>query len=225
VLAPWQRQSFLMSLTVASRAALWERGIIRKYPRDAGLILEGDDSDRVMVLLEGAARVSSVSEAGVEVLLAIVNAGDLVGAVAALSNGPRSASVTCIDDTEVLVIPSAEFRDLVRSDGDLALAVLDACASLFRELNRRYVENATRDVLSRVAIRLVDLAQLVNEVGHESPVALSLTQQEVGAWVGASRESAGKALQRLVALGLIETSRSTVTIIDMPGLRAQARGQ
>ena len=52
---------------------------------------------------------------------------------------------------------------------------------------------------------------------------LTLTRHEVGAWVGASRESAGKALQRLVALGLIETSRSTVTIVDIPGLRSRAQ--
>ena len=216
-------RSFLPSLSDASRAALWERGVVRRYPRSAGLILEGDDSDRVMVLLEGSARVSSVSETGDEVLLAMLTAGDLVGAIPALAGGPRSANVTCLDDTEVLVIPSAEFRDLVRTDGELALAVLDVFASSFRELNRRYVENATRDVLSRVALRLMDLAEPLEAAGPGSKVVLTLTRHEVGAWVGASRESAGKALQRLVALGLIETSRSTVTIVDMPGLRSRAQ--
>ena len=202
-----------MSLGDDGRAALWERGVIRRYPRGAAL------------MLEGSARASGVSEAGVEVLLSIVGPGDLVGAIPALSEGPRSATVTCLDDVEVLVVPGAEFRDLVRRDGEFALAVIEALASMFRDVNRRYIENATRDVLSRVAVRLVDLAERLGKVEQGSHVRLALTQQEVGAWVGASRESAGKALQRLVGLGLIETSRSTVTIIDMVGLQAQAQAR
>jgi CRP/FNR family transcriptional regulator, cyclic AMP receptor protein len=214
-------RSFLSSLNDGSRAALFELGVIRRYRDGAALILEGDDSDRVIVVLEGRAQVSSVSDTGVAVLLAIVEAGDLVGVIPASSGGPRSATVMCVGDTEVLALSATDFRSLVRQNGDFALGVIDSLASVFRDTTRRYVENATRDVLARVSVRLAELAEHTDGPAG-SPIALSLTHQEVGEWVGASREAAGKALQRLAALGLVQMGRSTVTIVDLPGLRALA---
>lgn len=53
-------------------------------------------------------------------------------------------------------------------------------------------------------------------------ITLSLTQEELAGWVGASREAVSKALRTLRAHGWIETGRRRVIVHDMQALRRHA---
>ena len=51
---------------------------------------------------------------------------------------------------------------------------------------------------------------------------LPLSQEEIASWVGASREAVSKALHVLRSLGIVETGRRRIAVLDLEALRRHA---
>jgi len=93
-----------------------------------------------------------------------------------------------------------------------------------RDADRKRIEFGTYDALGRVALRLAELAERFGQTAERGVrITLPLTQDELAAWTGSSRESVTKALRTLRRHGVIETSRRSVAVLDVDGLRARAR--
>jgi CRP-like cAMP-binding protein len=98
-------------------------------------------------------------------------------------------------------------------------------AARLRDADRKRLEFAALDTLGRVAWRLLELSERFGHEGEEGiSVELPLSQEQLAAWCGASRESTVKALTSLRGLGCIATGRRHVVIRDLEGLRLRARG-
>ena len=72
------------------------------------MIREGEPGDRVYVIRRGRVRVS---KRGTQV--AELGAGDYFGEIALLRDVPRTATVTAIDDVEILSLERDEFLSAV----------------------------------------------------------------------------------------------------------------
>jgi CRP/FNR family transcriptional regulator, cyclic AMP receptor protein len=85
------------------------------------------------------------------------------------------------------------------------------------------IEFAASQTLTRVAIRLVELAHRYGEPSDgEVVIDLPISQEELAGWTGSSREAVAKALHTLREMGLIVTDRRRITVTDLDGLRRQA---
>ena len=93
-----------------------------------------------------------------------------------------------------------------------------AGAARLRRTTRFAEELAFLDVPSRVAARLLDLADLLGTPGEGPQIRLNLTQGELASWVAATRESVNKVLLGLRAEGLVEVQGHQITILDRRGL-------
>jgi CRP/FNR family cyclic AMP-dependent transcriptional regulator len=92
-----------------------------------------------------------------------------------------------------------------------------------RDADRKRVEFGSYDAISRVSLRLVELA---DRFGETTPtgvrITLPFTQDELAGWVGASREAVVKALATLRRMGYVRTQRKSVVVCDVPALRRRA---
>ncbi|HJR46229.1 MAG TPA: Crp/Fnr family transcriptional regulator [Actinomycetota bacterium] len=199
-------------------------GIRRRYPRGTTLLNKGDRSERIVVVVSGRAKVSYLTDGGREVLLAIRGPGDLLGELAALDGEAFSATVTALEDVEAFSMTVDEFRAVLEEEPGVALTLFKSLSRKLRDADRKRVEFAAFDSLGRVTSRLVELAE---DFGEHTPegirIALSLTQDELAGWTGASREAVAKALQTLRSRDLIETHRRGVTVKDLDALRARIK--
>jgi CRP/FNR family cyclic AMP-dependent transcriptional regulator len=97
-------------------------------------------------------------------------------------------------------------------------------AERLRDADRKRIEFGTADILSRVAGRLVELAERFGEpAGDGIRITAPLTQEELAGWTGASREAVSRALRALRGRGWIQTARRSVVIRDLDALRRRAR--
>jgi CRP-like cAMP-binding protein len=102
----------------------------------------------------------------------------------------------------------------------VAPLVFEHMAELLSEADRQRVDFATRDVTARIAGRLAELAEEVGEPGPDGTrIALALSQEELAAWTGASREAVARSLHLLRELGWIETRRRGITVLSVEALR------
>ncbi len=170
----------------------------------------------MVVLLSGRVKLSSDSEEGREVVLGIREAGELIGELSAIDGGPRSATITAIDDVEALIVGGEDFKAFLAGHPRVAIVLMEVMAERLRDADRKRVEMTAGDTTARVISRLVEMARRFGEEsGGRTHISLPLTQEELAAWSGSSREAVAKALATLRDRGWIETSRRAVTILDL----------
>src|SRR5437899_7986001 len=101
--------AFLDSLEPEQAAALRSLGTVRSFARGAALFHERQAFDRALVLLKGRVKVTSTTEDGREIVLAVRDAGELLGEMSAIDGQSRSATAIALEPVEVLAIPGSRF--------------------------------------------------------------------------------------------------------------------
>ncbi|MET0616107.1 MAG: Crp/Fnr family transcriptional regulator [Thermoleophilaceae bacterium] len=216
-------ETFLEALMPEEVADLRASGRERHYDANVALFHEGDDAGSVIVLLAGRAKLTVPSSSGREVIVAVRGPGDLLGELAALVEGPRSATVTTIEAVDALIMSGSAFASFLERNARVALVILRLVAERLLYADLQQAQFATHDVVGRVAHRLVELTERFGVDSEEGVVLdVPLSQEELAGWTGASREAVNKALQVLRSLHLIETGRRRFTVLDADGLRRLA---
>ena len=107
----------------------------RVYAADEALITEGDLSDELVVLLDGAVRVERAEPDGSVRFIRTYEAGEHIGELAVLRERPRVASVIAQDGgARGLVVAGNGLKAILRERPDAAMAML---ATLAERLSRQ----------------------------------------------------------------------------------------
>ena len=195
----------------------------RHFPRGSVLLLDGEQSERVVVLLAGRAKLTRLSDQGRETLLGILAPGDIAGELALIEARGLVGTIEAIEPVEAVVIATRLLRAHLERMPRVLLALLDATMRRLAYANLELALFATTDTLGRLAARLVELAeQHGTPRGSEIEITLRLSQDELAAWAGASRAGVTKALQMLRELHWIETYRRRIVVRDLEALRLRA---
>jgi CRP-like cAMP-binding protein len=200
-------------------------GRSRRFRKGVVLFGEGDRSDWVAYLCKGSVKVSAFGDDGRETLLNVLGAGELLGDFAFIDNEPRSATATALELVEARVLTAEEFTAFLETHPGAALELLRSVTRRLRASDRRRAEFGSMDVVSRLARLLLELADRYGQPqpdGDGTRIAISLTQEELAGWAGASREAIVKALRVLRERGLIATRRREVCILDRHALERLA---
>jgi CRP/FNR family cyclic AMP-dependent transcriptional regulator len=193
------------------------------FPSGSVLMYEGEPSDRVMILLAGQVKTTVVDAGGHETLLSIRDPGDVLGELASIDGEPRSATVTALGPVHALSISATAFRAHLETTPRVAVALLQVVARRFRESTLMSSQLTASDTIGRLAARLLELADRYGEATDDGVlIALPLSQEELGAWIGASRAGLAGALKTLRELGWIETQRRRVVVRNPEALRTRA---
>ncbi len=197
-------------------APLAQLGRVRRFRKGAVLFGEGDRSDWVGYILKGSVKASTFGRDGTETVHNVLGPGDLLGDLAGIDGEPRSATATALDTVEASVVPADWFTAFLTAKPTAAVELLRSVTRRLRAADRRRAEFGSMDVVSRLAHLLLELQ---DRYAGDSTIGISLTQEELAGWTGASREAVVKALRVLRERGLIETGRRQIRILDAEELR------
>lgn len=187
------------------------------------LFEEGDTSNRVVLLLSGRCKVSTFSADGQETILAYREAGDVLGELSAIDGEPHLAAVAVVEPGEALVLTAARFLAALAEQPAVSLMIMRSLVARLRDADHKRAEFVALDVVGRVALRLLELAERYGEpAGEGTLIDLPISQRELAGWVGASREAVNKGLAQLEELGLIAVQRRRLIVRDVGGLRRRA---
>lgn len=215
-----QDRTFLERLSADEVQALRSRAVARHFERGTTLMHQDEVPGRVMVIERGRVKITNLADDGKEVVLAFRGPGDLLGELAALGGEPRSATVRALEPVDAIAMAATDFDAFMEAHPRVALAILRVVITHLREADRQLFEFGAHQTLGRVANRLVDLAERFGEPSEGGVrIELSLSQEELAGWAGASREATSKALHDLRAMELIETQRRHITVRSVDALR------
>ncbi|OXM59688.1 Crp/Fnr family transcriptional regulator [Amycolatopsis vastitatis] len=218
--------AFLAYLADADREYLFARGTRRQFRANDAVVMQGDPSDHVHVLVSGWVRVSSIVEDGREVLFGLRGPGEVLGDLAAVTGLPRTASVRAIEPCTVFQLTGAEFVDALHARPAIAIATIKTVAVRLRAAELARIDSAAFDVSRRVAVHLVRLAEEHGRRVREGVVIeAALSQADIAAQIGAARRTVARALAMLRQRGIVETGRRRILIRRPRVLRAFARSE
>lgn len=209
-------RSFWGMLDETERAAMLAAATRRTFGPGTVICHQGDETRNVLVVSRGRVRVSRFALNGDETLLAVRGAGDIIGEVAAIDGRGRSATLTAVDDVEGILITADAFIRLCERHPRVVWAVLRVVVSRARAAGDQQ-DLRTGPSLQRVAGVLLGLAH--RDVS-DMIATVPLSQRELAAIAGISRETLVRALKTLREAGIIATRRSHVEILREDELRA-----
>lgn len=132
------------------------------------LVREGEPGDTIYVVVSGELSVVKRANGG-EVLLATVRAGDVLGEIAALLGGGRTAGVRAITDAHLLFVKAKALRAVIQRSPDVALALLRVLAERLRAAN---------DYIASMHPHTVPLARLTVESGPDEGRVFEIRARE-----------------------------------------------
>jgi CRP/FNR family transcriptional regulator, cyclic AMP receptor protein len=213
----WNRNSWddlrriilLEEISDALLADIAAAATYRKHGRNALISGPGYVCPDVCLIHAGAVRCSRSSEAGKQIQVTVYGAGDSYGLhhVTSCSDDESSAAAGT-DGAAVYHVDGHHFRALLARDPNLALRVIDELAYRLRSAHARIEILGLYDVRGRVHRQLA----VLTEASPDRTV--TVTQQELAAMIGASREEVSRAIQELRRGGLLKqgTTPGTLTL-------------
>jgi CRP-like cAMP-binding protein len=211
---------FLRQLGAQDADALLARVRRQVVPRSSPILREGAAGDEAVVVLSERVKLVAYGAARREVVLAIRGPGELIGEMAVLGGQRRTATAIAVDDVEVGFLPGDELRGFLADHPGAALVLIRMLVRRLAEADRDRIDLATHDSVGRVAKRLLELS-----VDHGAPaergrrIELSLSQDDLASWTGATRETVSRALRLMRGLGWVTTDHRTITVLDPGALR------
>lgn len=204
-----ERMTIFAGLHRDEIGAIEHVAVVRYFPKNAVVVVEGDGSDTLYAILEGRVKVYLTDERGREIVVNIKEAGDYFGELAALGETPRTASVMTLEPSKFAIVPAADFRACLKRQPDLAMGVIRAMARHIGQLTGDVRDLALLDVYQRVTRLLSKLAvqQDGKPVVNQRP-----SQQDIANHTGASREMVGRVMKELAIGGYITIEDKRIVI-------------
>lgn len=192
-----------------------------RHTAGQALFIQGDPGDRVFGVLSGKLEISLLASDGRKLVANIETAESLVGEIAALDGGPRSASVTCLSDCSVVSLSRTQMLDRLDRSPALSHAIIAHLCGRLRWMSDEVGDQALLSLDRRLAKRVLLLAGIIAE-----PTGwIIVSQQEIAEFLGATRESVNKSLSDWRAAGLVEVGRGKLRVVAPDGLRRIAEGR
>jgi CRP-like cAMP-binding protein len=204
----------------AAAGLIIDHGMRRRVNPGSAVFREGDPGTLVYAVVAGQVKLTVATRAGRDVLVAMKSPGEGFGELAALDGRARSATATATRATELAVLDGAAFLELLEMRPPAAIELLRRLAAYLRATDERVAASAGDGTVARAARQLLELSQRYAEHrGARAVVDLAITQEDLAAWVGTTRESTARALAKFREAGCLTTGRGRITITDLRTLQ------
>ncbi|MEN8098423.1 MAG: Crp/Fnr family transcriptional regulator, partial [Chloroflexota bacterium] len=175
--------------------------------------LEGDPCDGLHLIVSGLGRIYRLSPAGREQVLALLHRGDSCNEVPVIDGGNNPANLVAVEDTTTWSWSQQSIEALQREIPQLREQITRSLAVRCRELVDQVYRLSFLSVTHRLVVFLLQQSQTGDSLDRGR-----WTQEDIASHVGTVREMVSRSLRNLENDGLIELTRSVITIRDRKGL-------
>ena len=189
-------QSLLSGLPEHLSTKLFTAATAVKLTADETLFMAGDAGDGCYRINEGLLKVTMVSRAGGERILAFLGAGAIVGELSLIDGFPRSASVVAVRDAQLSFLSRAAFEEFAKAHPEVYKSLVALLAARLRETDAVIAAGSFLPLRGRVALTLLELA---HEFGQDVGSGRIVIRQKIGqtdlaAMAGIARENVSRIL-------------------------------
>jgi len=194
----------------------------RRTFRSGEVIFHRDDPGQMLYIIkEGKVKICLISPDGQEISLVVFGKGEYFGEFALLDGLPRSADAIALEKVECYTLQRSDFHNAIMKKPRIAIQIMEVLCERLRKTDQQVEDLIVLDVYARVAKKLLELAETHGSKQEDSSILINvrLTQQELAAMVGASRESVNKVLGYFTDKQYITTDKHKITLHRVADLK------
>lgn len=195
------------------------------YEPNVVLFIEGEPVRALFVVLEGQVRLSISSSEGKHLSLRIAREGDIIGLSSTLSGAPYEMNAETLYPTKVARIERREFLKFLAQHPDAYQSVTDELgrhmAIAYSQLRTLGLSSSAPEKLARLLLEWSDRGQPTESEGR---LRFPLTHEEIGEFIGTSRETVTRTLSHFKNRRLVAFQGSMMTIPSRAALAEYAHG-
>jgi len=182
------------------------------------LFQKGDEGNALYGIRRGQIRIETGASDGARLTLNFQGPGDLFGEIAVLDGQKRSADAVAAEATELFVLRREDLLAYLEREPKVAIRLIELLCARLRQVSERMEESMLQPLPVRMARRLCALAE---DYGSE----VHISQEQLGIYVGAARESVNRQLQLWRRDGILELKRGRIELLNMKRLASEARAE
>jgi CRP/FNR family transcriptional regulator, cyclic AMP receptor protein len=215
-------------LVTGERDAIVARARMRHFAPGETIFLMGSPGTSMIAVLGGTVRISVPSPAGREIVLAILQAGEVFGEMALMDGGERTADARAMTACDLAMLERGAVIEFLERRPDAWPRLVKVLCERLRATDLHIAEVAMQDLpvrLARVLLRRSE-PQKTPPAGSTA-CTVNVSQRELGNIVGAARESVNKCLREWQRTALVRVDGTSIAILDAAGLKRiseQGRG-
>ncbi|HEY6677224.1 MAG TPA: Crp/Fnr family transcriptional regulator [Terrimicrobium sp.] len=206
-------------MSADERAAVVARGRIRTVNAGETIFAIGSPGDQMMALLRGTIRISVPSSEGKELLLAIIQPGEVFGELAVLDGKERSADAIAENPCTLAILDRHDILSFFERNPAAWPKLVKVLCQRLRHTDQVFAEVALLQLPARLAKSLLRLLD-TSEPGKAPTIRFS--QRELANMVGGTRESVNRCLRNWQRTGIVQITEGSIIITNRPALENMA---
>jgi len=214
VLSFLRGNTFCGSLPEQAMTGLVQRGHVAKFSKDQAIFGRGDSGETLMVVLSGRIKISNVNDEAKEVILNFLGPGDVIGEIAVLDGRERTADATALAESEIFVVYRRDLLPVLVAHPQAMLEIIQTLCDRIRATSE-IIEDGALEMKGRLAKALLRLSGQHGRTGKDGVrIDLTVSQTDLGHYMGLSRANVSRALGWLKDKGIVRVDGSSIVILD-----------
>ncbi len=199
---------------------LIEQSTYKSIPQGRIVFQQGEEARLFYILVQGRLKVTQVTADGQQIIVRVVNPGDLFGFALALGRRDYPGTPLALVDSSVLAWPMDLMTEFMARHPTLAVKTMQMIGSRLDAAHSRIREISTQEVEQRVAhavIRLVKEAGVKDDTGIR--IDFPVSRQDIAELTGTTLHTVSRIISQWQGKGWVEGGRKSLLIRDLRRLR------
>ena len=196
-----------------------------RLPERREVYRRGEAGNEMCIVLSGGVKVSTQSADGKEIIFDLLSEGDFFGELSLLDGSPRTATVTTLVPSVLIVLERSFFMPFLEDNPIIAIRLLYLLAHRLRATDTFLEEVLFLDSETRLAKRVMALKDIYGKVvGDAVQIELRVSQQDIANLVGITRERVNKLLKKWERAKIVSLQHNHITILNSSRMQKLASG-
>ena len=192
----------------------------RVYEKGDMIFYEGENSTGFYMLLAGLIKIYKLSMEGKEQILQFIKPNETFGEVVVFSGKAFPAHAEAAEKSRVLLFSRKDFLEIIRTNPDLALAMLAILSERLRRFTVQVENISLKEVPGRLASYFLYLSKQEGET-----FSLEISKGQLASLLGTIPETLSRILTRMKERGIVEEAGRQIRLLDISQLMALAEGE
>jgi CRP/FNR family cyclic AMP-dependent transcriptional regulator len=207
-------------LSREERAAIAAHARIRTLEAGETVFSIGSPGDQMMAVLSGAIRISVPSSQGKELVLAIIQSGDVFGELSVLDGKERSADAVAESASALAILDRRDILTFFERNPSALLKLVEVLCERLRRTDQILADVALLQLPARLARAVLRTTR--PDAAHPRTEKIKFSQQQLANMVGGTRERVNKLLRQWHSKGIVDVSQGSISVLDRSALESIA---
>lgn len=178
---------------------------------------EGDHSNYIYLINQGAVKCYRIDEKGKELITALYKEDDLFGYNSFTQNAPHKETATAIANTKLVGISIIEFKNILNQNHKVVIELIELLANNLSTVKEELLQMAYSSVNQKTALTILRFAEKINRK-PEDPIKIS--RNDLASVAGIAPETLIRALTEFKKQGIIKADGRNIKVVDIEKLKS-----